>query len=523
MLFFGLPPVFLILPKLNNLEYKVVIMNDEFMFRAQNITKTFGPTKALVEVYVDVKKGEIHGLIGENGSGKSTLSSIASGITARDDGIMYLDGQTFSPKNAIDASTKGVSMIVQEQGTISHITVAANVFGGREHLFVKRGFVNVKEMNHQTQKLLDSVGASHIVADAMIDFLSLEDRKLVEIVRAIYTNPRLLIIDETSTALTNNGREILYKIAEDMRNAGKSVMLISHDIDEIIRLCDSLTILKDGQVSAKLAKAEFESNKIKQLMVGREISENYYRVDLDGTHENKVTLSGKNISYETLKDVSIELHKGEILGIGGLSNCGMHDLGKILFGLIKPLKGSVLIEEKIELKNAMHAINNGIGYVSKNRDKESMMPVCSIKDNICLPSLKELSCFGVIVNKKETDFVKRLTDELSIKMSGINQFCTALSGGNKQKVVLAKWLGKDSEILILDCPTRGIDVGVKASIYKLLYELKRSGKSIIMISEELPELIGMSDRIVIIKDGVITGEYYRKEGLTESELISTMI
>lgn len=498
-------------------------MKNNIVLRAEKMSKSFGPTKALVNVDIEIKKGEIHGLIGENGSGKSTLSSICAGVQKADCGSMYLDGIEYKPDSTVGASNSGVSMVVQEQGTIGMITVAANIFVGMEQIFVKRGILNVKRMYQETQRMLDEIGVSHIKPDDMIDNLTFEDRKLIEIARALYTKPKLLIIDETTTALTVSGRDILYKLMKKMRNDGCSILFISHDIDEIISLCDSLTILRDGHVTAKLEKTEFESNKIKQLMIGREISDNYYRTDEDSIYGNQVVLHADHISYGILKNVSIELHKGEVLGIGGLCDCGMHDLGKILFGLIKPETGNVVTENKTKISNPTVAIDKGIAYVSKNRDKESMMPMGSIKDNICLPSLSKLKKFGLITRKKENNLVRKWVEELSIKTNSIHQYCTTLSGGNKQKVVLTKWLARDSEILILDCPTRGIDIGVKASIYKLLNELKANGKSILMISEELPELIGMSDRLVVLKNGSITGEFNRDAGLSESILIEKMI
>jgi len=315
----------------------------------------------------------------------------------------------------------------------------------------------------------------------------------------------------------------LYSLMNKLRDEGRSVLFISHDIDEIIRLCDSLTILRDGVLVAELKKPEFDSDNIKQLMIGREMSGHYYREDSSGQYEDAVVLKAQDISSGILKKVTLELHKGEILGIGGLSDCGMHDLGKIMFGLIAPGTGKVLMGDETEIADAISAVEKGIAYVSKNRDKESMMPVCSIRDNICLPSLKSLRKLGLISRKNENRLSEKWLDKLKIKARSVNQFCNTLSGGNKQKVVLAKWLGKGSDILILDCPTRGIDIGTKASIYMLIEDLKKEGKSIILISEELPELIGMSDRIIVLKDGIISGEFNRAEGLTEAKLIRKMI
>ncbi|MVB10192.1 Ribose import ATP-binding protein RbsA [Caprobacter fermentans] len=498
-------------------------MSNDYLCKAEKLCKTFDSTVALSNVDIAVKKGEIHGLIGENGSGKSTMSSIFAGIQKADSGTMYLEGKAYSPTDTIDAMNRGVSMVVQEQNTIGKITVAANIFFGKEALFAKAGFLNVKKMNQEAQKALESVGVFHIKPRENIDKLTFEDRKLVELARAFYTTPKLWIVDETSTALTVNGRDILYKLMEKQRESGGSVLFISHDIDEIMRICDSLTILRDGVVTAKLEKKDFSSDTIKTLMIGRDVSGHYYREDSGDESCGDIVLEAENVSTKVLKNISLSLHKGEILGVGGLSDCGMHDLGKVLFGLIKPDSGRVLKGGRLKVRNAAWAVKEGIAYVSKNRDRESLMTICSIKDNICLPSLRDISKHYLITKKSENELAEKWSGNLEVKAGSINEYCNELSGGNKQKVVLAKWLAKGSDIMILDCPTRGIDVGAKASIYHLIEELKKSGKSIVLISEELPELIGMSDRIVTLQDGKISGEFYRTEGLSEAKLIKKMI
>ena len=498
-------------------------MKDAALFFGNNIVKTFGVVTALAGVDISVSPGEIKGLIGENGSGKSTFSQISAGVQKCDSGKMFFNGNEYNPKNVIDALEIGVGMIVQEQGTIGGITVAANIFAGREDVFVKKGILNVKLMQETSLQLLNEIGVNHIATNAYADTLSFEDRKLVEIARAIYTKPRLLIVDETTNALTVHGREILYNLAKKQRLSGNSVLFISHNVNEVMEICDSITILRDGSVTANLRKEEFDESTIKQLMVGREMSGHYYRADNESSYTNEVALTVSNVSTESLSEISLELYKGEILGIGGLTDCGMHELGRVMFGLEQPIKGSVTDSKGVIIDSPKKAIRNSIGYISKNRDKESLMPVCSILDNVCLPSLNKLSKKGIITRKSEEIFTSVWAKKLSIKMVNNHQFCTTLSGGNKQKVALAKWLGKDSDILILDCPTRGIDIGVKAAIYELLYQLKMDGKSILMISEELPELIGMSDRIIIIKDGKIVSKHRREENLKEIDLITGMI
>lgn len=498
-------------------------MNRDYLFKSENICKSFGNTQALKNVSITVKKGEIRGLIGENGSGKSTFSSICAGMQRADSGTMYLEGREFRPSGAIDAMEQGVSMVVQEQGTVGKISVAANVFFGKEAEFVKGKVLRVKRMNQEAKRMLESIGVTHIKPWVMIDSLTFEERKLVELARALYTPPKLWIVDETTTALTVSGREILYRLMEDTKSGGGSVLFISHDIDEIMRVCDSLTILRDGVMTAELEKGGFEEEKIKQLMIGREMSGHYYREDIEGKYSEKIVLETKNVTCGALKNVSVALHKGEILGIGGLSDCGMHELGKVMFGLMRPEQGQVLKDGKYRVINARWSVQNEIAYLSKNRDREALMSICSIRDNICLPSLKNLAKAGMISRRKERRLADTWSRRMEVKADSTNQFCNTLSGGNKQKVVLAKWMGKGSQIMLLDCPTRGIDIGTKAGIYHLIEHLKQEGKSLLLISEELPELIGMSDRIVMMKDGEVSGEFLRAEGLTEAKLIQKMI
>lgn len=498
-------------------------MKNDYLFKGEDICKSFGSTQALKNVTITISRGEIHGLIGENGSGKSTFSSICAGIQKADSGKLYLDGKEYIPSGTVDAMDKGVSMVVQEQGTVGKISASANIFFGKEAMFVKGGVLNVRKMNQEASRVLNDMGITHIDPQVMIDTLTFEDRKLIELARALYTSPKLWIVDETTTALTVNGRDILYSLMNRIKEEGGSVLFISHDIDEIMNMCDALTILRDGVMTATLEKSEFEEDKIKQLMIGREMSGHYYREDTEESIGEEVVLEAQNITGGALKNVSVSLHRGEILGVGGLSDCGMHDLGRVMFGLTKPDIGKVQKGKGEKVKNAKWAVEHGIAYISKNRDREAMMTLCSIKDNICLPSLKQLAKGGFILKKSERNLSSKWAENMEVKANSVEQFCNTLSGGNKQKVVLAKWLAKGSDIMIMDCPTRGIDIGTKASIYQLIEQLKKEGKSILLISEELPELIGMSDRIVILKDGVLSGEFYRSEGLTEAKLIQKMI
>lgn len=500
-------------------------MKKEAILQVNGIYKSFGVVKALKDVSISFLPGEIHGLIGENGSGKSTLSSIISGIYSCNQGEMILDGKVYKPTSIMDGEKHGMCMIVQEMGTIGGITVAANVFAGKEELFSRLGIVNRKAMNRAAQEALDKIGASYIKAENKIDEESFENRKIVEIARAMFNDVKVLIIDETTTALSQKGRELIYQIMDRLKDENKVVIFISHDLDELTEHCNTVTVLRDGVYIKTLHGEEIQPDVMRQLMIGREVQDNYYRDDYDDYRGGEDVITVENVCTEGgLKNVSFALKKGEILGIGGLTDSGMHDLGRTVFGLEKCEKGSVYLSSSSEkIQSPQKAIRHKIGYVSKNRDKESILNQSNIMDNICLPSYDKIKQGIYIAPKAEKNLAEQESNVLKIKMSSLKQLCGQLSGGNKQKVALAKWLGNDSDILILDCPTRGIDVGVKAAIYKLMDDYRKEGKSILMISEELPELIGMSDRILILKDGMISKEFDRSRDLTESEAIKYMI
>ncbi len=499
-------------------------MKGEILLEARNISKKFGITQALKNVSINIERGKIIGLIGENGSGKSTFSSIISGIYQATSGSMRLKGENYKPANPIEAQEKGISMIAQEMGTLPSIRVADNIFLGKEKLFTERAIVNRKKMYQEAKKVMEEIGVTNINPSDLTSKYSFEDRKLIEVVRAYYTKPEIFIVDETTTALSQKGRDIIYKLIKDFKKVNKAVLFISHDIEELMDVCDKLIILRDGVLITELEKDEFEEEKIKELMVGRKLTENYYRSDYDGSYSDEVVLRAENIHVrDALEGVSLELHKGEILGIGGLTDWGMHELGSVLFGIRKPLYGSVYLGNGEKITSAKQAIKNKVGYVSKNRDQEALILNASILENIVMPSLSKISKGGLVFRKDEEEFTYKQVEELSIKCRDINQDVRDLSGGNKQKVVFAKWLGNESEIFILDCPTRGIDVGVKAFMYKLMYQLKKEGKSIIMISEELPELIGMCDRIMILRKGKVSKIFYRSEDLNEAIIIKEML
>ena len=494
------------------------------LLRAEHISKSFGVTKACIDISLSINHGVIHGLIGENGSGKSTFTSMLGGVYPQDSGKYFLDGQEFKAKTQTEANYKGVSIIVQEQGTLNRLTVAQNIFLGQEARFMKNGLLDQKKMNMEAENILKQYGFKNIKASSLIDNYDFETRKLIEIAKGTYFEPKILVVDETTTALSEDGRNVLYREMQRVKDRGGSVIFISHDMDEIMSKTDYISILRDGRYIDTVKTSNITEDALKELMVGRHMDGKYYRTDYGEPVSDEVVLSAKDITIPgALKNVNLELHKGEILGIGGLSNCGIHDIGKALFGAAKGREGSVTLSSGKHINSITDAIQNSIAYTSKNRDTESVFLNSSIKDNICLMALDKLKRGPLLSNGKQKDFAEGFTKKMSVKCSDISEYVSSLSGGNKQKVVLARWLATSPDILILDSPTRGIDIKVKADIYALMDQLRKEGKSIIMISEEIMELIGMCDRVVILKDGEISGEFTRSQALSEQNLIKAMV
>lgn len=490
----------------------------------ENLTKCFGVTVALNDVSISAYPGEVLGLIGENGSGKSTITSIYSGMQKPNSGKMFFKGEPWNPASMNDALAKGVGMVVQESGTIAGISVAENIFLGEMDRFKTGLIIDSKKLYSEAKNVLESVGIDFIEPNQITGSLDFQDRKLIEIAKVISKDPDVLVIDETTTALSQNGREIVYSLLNKYRARNKTVIFISHDLDEIMNKCDRLTVLRDGKIIRTFNKKEFNDKEIKASMIGRELKGSFYRDDFDSTHGEEVTVEVNNVSYKNkLKNVSFKLHKSEILGIGGLSHCGMHELGSILFGSIKPEAGEVLINGNLA-RNEHQAMENGVGYVPKDRDRDSLCLEASIKDNISIGGLSKIAIKNFLVLPwRENKYVKKEIKDLQIKCNSSTDSVSSLSGGNKQKVVFGKWVGRGCNILILDCPTRGVDVGVKQAMYQLIYKLKQEGKSIVMISEELTELIGMTDRLLILKDGEISKEFVRNKKLNDAQIIEYMI
>ena len=508
-------------------------MMSQPILEMKHIRKCFSSTVALDDVELNVYPGEIRGLIGENGSGKSTISTIAAGMQKCDKGEMVFEGQPWNPSSMIDALHKGIGIIVQESGTIPGITVAENIFLAEVDQFRRFAGKNGKKfgpvdriaMNKAADAVMENIGVGSVRGAMMMGALDFQTRKLVEIAKVVMKQPKILIVDETTTALSQDGREALYGIMKKYRDEGRGVVFISHDLDEIMDVCDTLTVLRDGNLIRTFQKEEFDADQIRTSMIGREMQGDYYRSDFTPSHMDEVTLTAEHIAVPgVLEDVSLQLRKGEIVGIGGLSHCGMHNLGKILFGAEPAVSGKVTTADGTVITNEAVAMKKGIGYVAKDRDVESLTLSASIRDNIAIAGMERFAVGDFLVlDGKEKKYVDTQIEALSIKCADRDQQVSQLSGGNKQKVVFGKWIGRGSDILILDCPTRGVDIGVKRAMYQLMMQLKNEGKSILMISEEMPELMGMSDRLIIMKDGRIMKEFQRSKDLSDTEIIKYMI
>ena len=393
-------------------------MGGEILLKCAGICKSFGPTKALVDVDFEVHRGEVCGLVGENGSGKSTLTSIIAGVQKQDSGTMTMHGEDYAPKSMLDGQKHKIGMIVQEVGTLATISVADNIFAGDMSAFTKKSFVDAKRMHREATRILQEIGAADISSQAYMGMLNYEDRKIVEIARAMYYEPDILIVDESTTALAAKGRKIIYDIIKKMQQEEKAVIFISHDLDEVMEVCNSATALRDGHKIQTLDQAEMNIPVMRKLMVGREMSDHYYRTDFDGTFGEEVVLEASRLTSPdgNVMNLNLQLHRGEILGIGGLADCGMHEVGQMLCGIQKSLTGEVKLPATgTAIKKASDAVQHKIGYVSKNRDVESLVLTGSILDNIALPSLKVLSKGAFVSSSEEQRIAQEQIESLSIK------------------------------------------------------------------------------------------------------------
>lgn len=488
------------------------------------LNKRFGATHANKDIYFELQPGEIRGLAGENGSGKSTLLTQIAGIQSKDSGEMFRDGKPYDPKSPLEANQQGVAIVVQELGLVSNLPAGINVYLGRTKQFSRFGIVSSKKVYEAANRELERWGLPSIPFHRMSSEMNVESRKMVELARALAVDPQILILDEVTQSLSHDNRTVLYRLIQKFKEMGRSIILISHDLEEMLKITDSISILRDGELLATERSADLTLEELKVRMVGRKIEGDYYRSDTAPQYEKAVALSMQDISTEHLKNVSFDLHKGEIFGLCGLSDSGIREVGQVAYGLLSHTGGQVLLPNRqIAISSPHQALSNKVAYVPKDRDGEALMMATSIQNNFCLPSVEQLrGRFGFLSPRKMQQVAVQAREEFSVKSTGVDQLMSALSGGNKQKVNLGRWLIKDLDVLIVDCPTRGVDVGVKAYIYQCLRKAKQEGLAILLITDELSEVIGMADTIAVMKDGEIRKVLPRSAQLSEETIIEVM-
>jgi ribose transport system ATP-binding protein len=486
-------------------------MNQELLLRMEKISKAFPGVQALYKVDLDIYKGEILALVGENGAGKSTLMKILTGVYKKDEGKIIFKGKEIEPKNPHHAQSLGISMIYQEFNLVPNLDIATNIFLGQE----PKKFLNIfdsKKTKEETKRLLGMLGLD-INPDIMIKDLTVAQQQLVEIAKALAFKSELIIMDEPTSALAGREVERLFEIMRKLKGEGISIIFITHRLEEVFSIADRIVVLRDGQKVGELTCEENKINDVIKLMVGREI-----RVIPRKKLETKdIILEVKNLSSPPLiKNISFYLKRGEVLGISGLVGSGRTEIVRALFGANPKTSGEILLEgKKVEIKTPRDAVKLGIGLVPEDRKLQGLILNMAVYENLSLPSLPFTFKNGIIKSLKEYEIVNNYVNRLKIRTPHIFEKVNNLSGGNQQKIVVAKWLALKPKILILDEPTRGIDVGAKAEVHQLIDEMARQGIGIILISSELPEILALSDRILVVSKGRITAEIYREEANQE--------
>lgn len=474
------------------------------------ISKNFGGIQALENVDFNLNRGEINCLVGENGAGKSTLMNILAGVIQPTQGRIFINEKEVEISHPKVAHNYGISIVYQELSQFLNMKVSENIYMGRYPK--KNGAIDFQKLEEKTNSLLKSLGIK-INPNAYLHSLSVAQRQLIEIAKAVSFDSKIIIFDEPTSSLSNEEVDTLFKIILDLKKKGVSIIYISHKLEECFYLGDEITVLKDGKLSGNGRVDNLDMNKVISMMVGRDIKDRFPKSENEIGEE---ILEVKNITNENIKDISFKLNKGEVLGLGGMVGSGRTEVARAIFGLDN-FKGEIYKNKnKINQKNPKEAIENGFVFVPEDRRGQGLVMIRSLLHNVELSSLNSLSKLGIINSKKEINKVDQYIEQLNIKASSENQTVNTLSGGNQQKVVIAKSLMTSPEILILDEPTRGIDVGSKREIYELINKLKSKKMSIIMISSELPELINMSDRIIVMSEGEITGQLKGKEKTEEN-------
>lgn len=487
---------------------------DGVLVSMQGIEKYFPGVHALKNVSLELRKGEVLALLGENGAGKSTLMKILTGVYNKDEGQIFFEGKEVQIDNPKAAQELGISIIHQEFNLLPHLTVAQNIFIGREPRTKIRGVLNEKELNRKAQIILDDLNLS-MSPKTRVAELSVAEQQMVEIAKALSVQCKVLIMDEPTAALTESEVEELFRVIKDLKSKGVGIVYISHRLEELEYIVDRVTVMRDGAYIGTVNYKDTTLDELISMMVGRDITEKFPKRNVN---VGETILEVKGLSRkDVLKDINFKLRRGEILGIAGLMGAGRTELARAIFGADPIDTGEILLEGKpIKITSPVQAINAGIGYLSEDRKKDGVALDLDVESNVILASVMDYSNkMGIVKRKDCIEETNKQVKNLKVKTPTISQKVKFLSGGNQQKVIIGKWLCKDSKILIFDEPTRGIDVGAKFEIYQLMNKLVAEGSAIIMISSELPEILGMSDRILVMHEGEISGELDIKEASQE--------
>ena len=488
-------------------------MND-YILQVKNVSKSFLGVKALDGVNLNIKKGEVHALIGENGAGKSTLMNIIMGSLHYDSGEIVYKGKNVRFNSTNEAISAGISMIHQELSLIPTYTVSDNIWLGREERFRSGGIINKAKQDRATQELLERLGLN-IDPDAVISDLNVASMQLVELARAISCDAEVLIMDEPTSALADKEIETLFGIIRNLQSKGVSIIYISHKMEELFRICERVTVFRDGKFISTDNCSDITKDELIKKIVGRELKEMYPKLEAEiGEPILEVSHLSRNGVF---KDINFCVRKGEIVGFAGLAGAGRSEIAQSIFGIDKPTSGDIIIDgKKCKIKEPYDAVKYGIGMVTEDRSRTGAIASLSVKQNLSIAYLKQICNKINFINFKQEDKdCRKKIEELSIKIADIRQQIDSLSGGNQQKVIVGRWLLINPKILILDEPTRGIDVGAKAEIYKLINQLAQMGLAILLISSEMPEILGMSDRILVIREGRLVYECSRAEATQE--------
>lgn len=489
-------------------------MDNNYILTLKNITKEFPGVKALDDVTINIERGTIHGLVGENGAGKSTLIKILAGIYQPNKGEIILDGKPCRFNSPIEARRAGISVVHQEIKLAEPLSVAENMFLGNVQL--KNGLVDWKGMRRRAREIVEDLGMD-IDINAQVSSLTVAKKQIVEIMHAINNNSRILIMDEPSAVLTDRELEVMFRIVKQLRDKGITIIYISHRLDEIFGLCSNVSVLRDGCHIDTIPVASVDRQGLINMMVGREMGQEYPKEvgNVGGT-----ILEVKNLSRGILQDISFEVKSGEVFGISGLVGAGRTELARAILGIDKPESGEVYVRgKKVHYRTFADAIRDGLGLIPEDRKLQGLVQIMSVKRNTTLVNMKRVLRAGVISSSLEEKLSKEYANKLHVVTPSMETEVQYLSGGNQQKVVIAKWLFQNSEILFLDEPTRGIDVGAKAEIYRLINRMAKEGKTIIMISSEMPELLGMCDRIMVMHEGHKMGELNAAEA-TQAKIMA---